>query len=283
MTKLSREKAKSTLLDHHSSQEYYPQNEYPNVVHTNSQYLGSYIPYIGKSYFDSKPRVLMYAMVQNLARASGLVRAWLEKPDKGLLRQYYDPDTPYVHVYPYDNGHLKVIAALTLDSHPETRFKTDQNIDDMVVITNFVKFSFYREDRNGRRLDANPPSAIYDDMWEYYCKHEVSILRPDIIIGVGNEVANAVARNLQGEHVYDITVLRVPFPGRLNLNSRWVPKGRDLIKTKNYDPTTDVSEMQDLVKGTPDVKGRVGRAIKTDWYYFRRMKVYISEQLAKCT
>ncbi len=282
MTKLSREKAKSTLLDHHSSQEYYPQNEYPNVVNTNGQYLRPYIPYIGKSYFDSKPRVLIYAMAQNLARASGLVKAWLEKPDKGLLRQYYDSDTPYVHVYPYDNGHLKVIAALILNSHPETHFETDQNIDDMVAITNFVKFSFYREDRNGRRLDANPPSAIYDDMWKYYCKYEVSILRPDIIIGVGNFVANAIARNLQGEHVNDITVLRVPFPGRLNLNSRWVPKGRELIKTKNYDPTSDVSEMQALVKGTPDVKGRVGRAIKTDWYYFKRMKVCISEQLAKC-
>ena len=246
MTKLSREKAKSTLLDHHSSQEYCPQNEYPNVVNTNGQYLGPYIPYIGKSYFDSKPRVLIYAMAQNLARASGLVKSWLEKPDKGLLRQYYDPDTPCVYVYPYDNGHLKVIAALTLGSHPETRFETDQNIDHLVVITNFVKFSFYREERNGRRLDANPPSAIYDDNWEYYCKYEVSILRPDIIIGVGNEVANVIARNLQGEYVHDITVLRVPFPGRLNL------------------------------------KGRVGRAIKTDWYYFRRMKIYISEQLAKC-
>jgi len=64
-----------------------------------------------------------------------------------------------VHVHPYDSGHLKVIAALTLDSHPETRFETDQSIDDMVVITNFVKFSFYREDRNGRRLDASCQGA----------------------------------------------------------------------------------------------------------------------------
>ena len=60
--KLDREKVKFVLLDHHSSQEYYPQNQYPNVVNTNNQYLGAYIPYIGKSYFDSKPRVLIYAM-----------------------------------------------------------------------------------------------------------------------------------------------------------------------------------------------------------------------------
>lgn len=169
-----------------------------------------------------------------------------------------------------------------MHSHPETCFEADQNIDDLVVITNFVKFSFYREGKNGKRLDANPPSAIYDDMWGYYCRHEVSILQPDVIIGVGNEVANAIARNLERENVHNIMVLRVPFPGRLNLNVRWVPKGQELVKTKNYDPATDISEMQALVKGTPDAKGRVDRAIKTDWYYFKKMKTCINEQLARC-
>ena len=92
--KLDREKAKITLLDHNSSQKYYPQNQYPNVVNTNGQYLGPYIPYIGKSYFDSKLRVLIYAIAQNLTRVPRLVKAWLEKPDRGLLRQYYEQATP---------------------------------------------------------------------------------------------------------------------------------------------------------------------------------------------
>ena len=90
---MDREKAKITLLDHNSSQKYYPQNQYPNVVNTNGQYLGPYIPYIGKSYFDSKLRVLIYAITQNLTRVPRLVKAWLEKPDRGLLRQYYEQAT----------------------------------------------------------------------------------------------------------------------------------------------------------------------------------------------
>jgi len=278
---LDRESAIDALVNHHLSQRYHPEHHYQNVVNADGEYLGAYVPYIGKSYFDIKPRLLIYAMSQNLGRARRLISTWLNSSDKGLLRQYHDPDTPHVHVYPYDNGHLKVIAALTLNSYPETRFGADQNIDDLVVVTNFVKFSFYREDKNGKRLDANPPFAIYDDMWEYYCKYEVGILRPDIIIGVGNEVTNAIAGNLQREHVHNIILCRVPFPGRLNLNSRWVPKGRELIKTTNYDPTTDISEMQALVKGTPDVKGRLGRAIKTDWYYFKQMKTYIREQISR--
>ncbi len=278
---MDRESAIDALVNHHLSQRYHPEHHYQNVVNADGEYLGAYVPYIGKSYFDIKPRLLMYAMSQNLGRARRLISTWLNSSDKGLLRQYHDPDTPHVHVYPYDNGHLKVIAALTLNSYPETRFGADQNIEDLVVVTNFVKFSFYREDKNGKRLDANPPFAIYNDMWEYYCKYEVGILRPDIIIGVSNEVTNAIAGNLQREHVHNIILCRVPFPGRLNLNSRWVPKGRELIKTTNYDPTTDISEMQALVKGTPDVKGRLGRAIETDWYYFKQMKTYIREQISR--
>lgn len=278
---MDRESAIDALVNHHLSQRYHPEHHYQNVVNADGEYLGAYVPYIGKSYFDIKPRLLMYAMSQNLGRARRLISTWLNSSDKGLLRQYHDAETPHVHVYPYDNGHLKIIAALTLNSYPETRFGADQNIEDLVVVTNFVKFSFYREDKNGKRLDANPPFAIYNDMWEYYCKYEVGILRPDIIIGVSNEVTNAIAGNLQREHVHNIILCRVPFPGRLNLNSRWVPKGRELIKTTNYDPTTDISEMQALVKGTPDVKGRLGRAIETDWYYFKQMKTYIREQISR--
>jgi len=224
----------------------------------------------------------MYAMAQNLSRARRLVRVWLDSPDKGLLRQYDDPDTLSVHVYPYDNGHLKVIAALALNSYSGTYYKPAHNIDDLVAVTNFVKFSFYREDEDGKPLDANPPLDIYDDMWGYYCRYEVSILRPDVILGVGSEVSSAIARNLEREHEPNIVVLKIPFPGRLNLNSRWVPKGRQLIKAKNHDPAVDVSEMQSLLRGTPDTKGKLRRAIETDWYYFREMKAYLTKELSRC-
>jgi len=279
---LDRESAIDTLVNHHSSQRYHPEHHYQNVVDADGKYLGPYVPYIGKFYYDARPRLLIYAMAQNLGRAPHLIKAWLNSPDKGLLRQYHDQDTPRVHVYPYDNGRLKVIAALTLNSYPETLFHADQDINDLIVITNFVKFSFYRIGPSGGRLDANPPLDIYDDMWKYYCKYEVSTLRPDIIIGVGREVANAIVRNLKREREPNVVVLGVPFPGRLNLNSRWVPKGRELIKVENYDPAIDISEMQALLKGTPDMKGRVGRAISTDWYYFREMKAFISKQFSNC-
>jgi hypothetical protein len=276
---LDQKSAIDVLVDHHSSQRYHPEHHYRNVVNVEGEHLDAYIPYIGKSYFNTKPRLLIYAMSQNLSHARQLISQWLNSPDRGLHRQYDEPGR--VHVFPYDNGHLKVIAALALSSYPGTRFETCQSLDNLVAVTNFVKFSFYRVDKNGNRLDANPPSAIYDDMWEYYCRYEIDILTPDIIIVVGKEVADAIIRNMQRDHKQNIIVVKVPFPGRLNLNSRWVPKGRELIKTTSYDPTTDISEMQALVRGTPDFKGRMMRAIKTDWYYFTRMETYIREQISR--
>ena len=282
MIELDREKAKSTLLDHHSSQEYYPQNEYPNVVNTNGRYLSPYIPYIGKSYFDSKPRVLIYAMAQNLARAPRLVKAWLEKPDKGLLRQYYDQATPRVHVNPYDDGHLKVIAALTLSLSPESSFTPTDSVDDFVAVTNLVKFSFYRESKDGNRLDVNPPKGIYDVMWTCYSKYETELLQPDIIIGVGNDVTAALRRGLRQDGKDDI-LIKVPFPGRLNLNSRWVPRGRRLIKVEHYDPEFDKASIRAVLRGTPDREGLIHRAIETDWYYFREVRKCLMEKVPRIT
>jgi len=276
---LDRKSATDTLTNHHSSYEYHPEERYSNVVNADGKYLGPYIPYIGKSYFKTKPRLLIYAMAQNLSHAEWLIRSWLNSPDKGMLRQYHSADTTHIHVYPYDNGHLKIIAALVLNSYPDTHYKPTDNIDDLVAVTNFVKFSFYREDKRGNRLDSNPPLGIYDVMWERYCKYEVSVLQPNVIIGVGNEVANALKRNLETEQELKFVTLKIPFPGRLNLNSRWIPKGKHLIETKNYDPVIDMAEMKALLKGTPDKKGRVDKAIITDWYYFREMKSYITKEL----
>jgi len=273
------ESAKDALTNHHSSQDYHPEDRYKNVVNADGQYLGPYIPYIGASYFKAKPRLLVYAMAQNLNRGERLIKSWLNQTDKGMLRQYYSTDASCVHVYPYDSGHLKVIAALVLNSYPNADYRPTDNINELVAITNFTKFSFHQEKTKGTQLDSNPPLDIYDVMWERYCKYEISVLQPDIIIGVGNTVANALRRYSTTEQKSKLVILKIPFPGRLNLNSRWIPKGKHLIKTKNHNHVPDITEMKALLKGTLDKDGRVDRAIKTDWYYFREMKSYITEKL----
>jgi len=271
-----RKRVITALTNHHSTNKYRPEDYYPNVVSANGQFLGAYIPYIGKRYFDTKPRLLIYAMSQNLARIPHVIQAWHNNNDRGLLRQYYHPEKLHVSITPYDDGHLKVIAALVLSKYPDMDYIPSDNIHEKIAITNFVKFSFYREGNNGQHLDANPPINIYDDMWKHYSAYEIRILRPDIIVGVGNDVANAIRRNLGN----DTNLLKIPFPGRLNLNVTYVPRGKRLIKEKNHNKGEDIARIQALVQGTPDKDGAIVKTISTDWYYFREMEAHITRKLA---
>jgi len=141
----------TALVDHHSSQEYRPEDYYHNVIDTDGRYLGPYVPYIGKHYFNAKPRLLIYAMTQNLSSNERLMHSWLNSQDRGMLRQYKDEVTKRIHVYPYDTGHLKVIAAMVFSLYQGTSFKSTDDISDLVAVTNFVKFSFYRIGR--REID----------------------------------------------------------------------------------------------------------------------------------
>ena len=217
-------------------------------------------------------------MAQNLARAPRYVKHLLGRPDEGMFRQYYDEVHSRAQIRPYDDGHLKVLAALLLSAYPDTSFKPSDNIHDLVAVTNFVKFSFFRE-KDGKLLDANPPLGIYKAMWEYFCRYEVEMLRPDIIVGVGNDVANALAAHLERARNSSVLV-KVAFPGRLNLNSRFVPKGERLIRTNNYDPAPLKREMREQLVGTPDYKQLICKAIDTDWHYFAEMKKPLKECVA---
>jgi hypothetical protein len=277
---LDTESVKATLVDHHSSHDYRPEKHYAKVVNDEGMYIGPYIPYIGKSYFTSKPRLLIYAMAQNLARAHSLINRWHTCPDKGMLRHYYQQEPLHIHLYPYDQGHLKVIAALALSAYPNTSFKSSDNVNDFVAVTNFVKFSFYTEAKDERWRDANPPPDIYGTMWRLFCGYEIELLQPDIIIGVGKDVAGALCTGLKEEGKRNI-VVKVDFPGKLNLHSRWVPKGKELIRDGQYNPNPFKAELAALIAGTPDNGRHMNKAIETYWYYFLAMKEHLINRIAE--
>ena len=264
------ESASSLITDNMSRQSYRPEDCYPNVVNVKEKYLGPYIPYVGKSYFTTYPRLLIYGMAQNLSQGGGkgLIDAWLDKPDKGIRRLYYD--APDMHMRLWDSGNLKVIAALALTCYPRSNFKPTANVYELVAVTNFVKFSFYR-DKQGKRLDSNPPKQIYDVMWEHYCKYEVDILQPNVIIGCSKDITATICRNLDKKKYPGVKFLGIPFPLMPQL-ARWVHDGNERVKNEKYDPTKAISEMQALMVGTPDKDGSIRKTIRVNWYYFCEMK-----------
>ncbi len=267
----------NTLKKHHSAQVYRPEQEFLNVVSVDGSYLGPYIPYVGSAYCEAKPRILIYAMAQNLARIEGLVRKYLRSPDKGMLRQQSNSNPPYIHLHPYDDGHLPILAALVLNAHPNTIFKPTSNIHSLVCATNFVKFSFWREGRNDARLDANPPHEVYKAMWDYFSSYEIEILKPDVIITVGQDVSNALKKHFH-HTISEALVINLGFPGRLNLNSRFIPEGKKAI-ANGCNPEPFRTKVSSLLEGTPNPKGYLHKVIATDWYYFLRMEDCIKKQL----
>ena len=119
-------------------------------------------------------------------------------------------------------------------------------------------------------------------MWTCYSKYETELLQSDIIIGVGNDATAALRRGLRQDGKDDI-LIKVPFPGRLNLNSRWVPRGRRLIKVEHYDPEPDKASIRAVLRGTPDREGLIHRAIETDWYYFQEVRKCLMEKVSNIT
>ena len=158
-------------------------------------FLPGYVPYVGKSYFNAKVRILVYAMSQNLSDNSRLARRWATEwaqGDKSLVlnRQniWYDenaPDAPRAVMGPFDKGHVPILCgllrSLLTDNAPPSR-----NIYDSIAATNLSKFSF----RNGTLTCDKDDS--FRKCWKWFSESEIRELVPDAILCLGNQVYDVV-------------------------------------------------------------------------------------------
>ena len=163
-----------------------------------------YVPYISEDYWESKPKIIVYATAQNIPSCDKIRRNYrkaLDK-DKKLLtwRLYWDgsqdkiPSTyifspisfPCVTIYPYQCGILPAIAALLFFLKSKEMFSLDQ-VHQHVAATNYYKFSLI----NKKGRDLNPrriPNKYGDFIREYYelndklVAKELNMLDPDYII-----------------------------------------------------------------------------------------------------
>jgi len=264
------EDTKKDLAKHFMQQRYFPQDNFDKVVSIDDKYLGPYIPYIGKYYFATKPKILIYAMAQNLNLSKSIMKdlaaSWLAEEHEGLYRLYQHPN--YRSIGPYDDGHLKFIAEIALNAYPSKKFRLKDDISDLVSVTNFVKFSFYKIGKHNTPVDINPPPLIYDIMWEKYCSYEVEVLKPDLIIASGHAVYDALRKNML-KAGKSLNVIRVDFPGKIAL-ARWRHKGKEAIKS-GFSHLQLQEDMKSIISERPDYKSYMKKAIEQDWCYFGGM------------
>jgi len=196
-------------------------------------YLPAYIPYIGPKYFEYKPRILCYAINQNLSRHVHWTKEWVN---------CWGTDTEYakdrlnraaqqgrsIPIRPYAEGFIPLVALLAIRRWIETHGGyLPQTIDDVVAVTNFVKFSTSKD-----ASSSSIPNIWWRECGSLYVKHEIRVLRPDIILGFGKKTLAELRRVLKNNEFsgYESELLDCRFPARIpSIKGRPLSSGESKI------------------------------------------------------
>lgn len=180
--------------------------------------LPAYIPYVGRDYFRHRPRVLCYAINQNLSRHRRWTDDWTTRWGRDsqtavdrLNRAARDGRA--IPIKPYAEGFIPLVAAMALaaDEAPGGA-RALPVIDDIIAVTNFVKFST-AEDASSSSI----PSSWWKECARRYVGKEVEVLRPDIIVAFGQRPARELELVVAESDGWPQRphLLRCRFPGRI--------------------------------------------------------------------
>jgi hypothetical protein len=197
-------------------------SQYECSAHAGSDrhkvYLPAYIPYIGPSYFEYRPRILCYAINQNLSPHVPWTKEWIarwatdvEHAQDRLNRAVHE-NRP-IPIRPYAEGFIPLLALSAISRWMQIhRGFLPQTIDDVVAVTNFVKFSTAKD-----ASSSSIPNIWWRECGSLYVDHEIRILRPDIILGFGQKTLVELRRVLtsSGLYKYEPQLLGCRFPARI--------------------------------------------------------------------
>lgn len=180
--------------------------------------LPAYVPYVGLEYFQHRPRILCYAINQNLSKHARWTSDWTNRwgGDYDLavdrLNRAASQRIP-LPIKPYAEGFIPLAAALALvfvGGQDERHLPPE--VDRVIAATNFVKFST-SEDASSSSI----PESWWRECARRYVMEEVRALRPDLVLAFGRRTALETARVL--DKVFDARqkprLLACRFPTRI--------------------------------------------------------------------
>ena len=188
-------------------------------------FLPAYVPFIGPRYFAHRPRVLCYAINQNLSLHRRWTDDWLKRWGSDLdaardrLNHAASGGRP-IPIKPYTEGFIPVVALMALQRWRHNGAALPSCVDDVIAVTNFVKFSTHSD-----ASSSSIPLSWWRECGGQYVKHELSVLRPDIVLAFGQRTLAEIRRVLADHRPldYEPELLRCRFPARIPSN-----KGRPL-------------------------------------------------------
>lgn len=239
----NRRQAINDLVENVKTQDFIPDEGSPAYVSANGQqvYMPAYVPYIGSEYFKHRPRILCYAINQNLSKHRSWSETWMQEwaVDQmcAIDRLNHAVDCgKALPIKPYAEGFIPLAALLCLqvigdrngDNLPTT-------IDSVVSVTNFVKFS---------TSDNASSSEIPDSWWREcgsrYVQYEIDILKPDFIITFGKKTHLQLERVLSDICLnYTPKIHNCRFPGRIPSEKARPVRGKEKARwIRNILPLT---------------------------------------------
>lgn len=231
--------ARQELLENVKLQPFVSQHETSAFAKFRGQtvYLPAYIPYIGPKYFEFRPRVLCYAINQNLSPHVPWTKEWIahwaadtEHAQDRLNRASQNGQA--IPIRPYAEGFIPLLALIAIRRLSETYGNPlPQTIDDVIAVTNFVKFSTAND-----ASSSSIPNSWWRECSCLYVCHEIQVLRPDIILCFGQKTSIELRRVLKNKQLitYKPELLHCRFPARIpSVKSR--PLSNNESKTWNRD------------------------------------------------
>jgi len=197
-------------------------SQYEGSVHAvldgQKVYLPAYIPYTGPAYFEYRPRVLCYAINQNLSPHVPWTKDWvnrwgtdIEQARDRLNRAVQEGMA--IPIRPYAEGFIPLLALMANSRWIQTHGGLlPETIDDVVAVTNFVKFSTAKD-----ASSSSIPNIWWKECGSLYVEHEIRVLQPDIILGFGQKTLTELRRVLRshGLSCHDPELLGCRFPARM--------------------------------------------------------------------
>ncbi len=282
------ENAKAVSKEHQSKIE-----EWQNLVKAKVKekekelFIPGYIPYIGKEYFNASPKILIYALSQNLDGTEKdtsikWAQAWdtdcdsnneaIDRQNKGF------EECGKIMMGPFDSGHLPALAGI-LYYLVAGENASDLNILYMVAATNLSKFSFRSEKH------TKDSSESLRKCFEWFSKKEIELLKPDYILCASKRVWSYIDIAKLSYKPYPVYV---SFPSLLVINRYYSKKKisdseqAEIDKKINNEIIPIFSKEQFLQKETRyKTKETVEDIIKRDSRYFAEMFNWLKEQLSK--
>lgn len=216
----NRLRAIDDLIENVKIQDFIPDDSNPAYVLKNGKpvHMPAYVPYVGPEYFEHSPRILCYAINQNLSRHRSWSDSWMQEWATNHMcainRLNHAAELGRaLPIKPYTEGFIPLAALLSIRRWIETYGGyLPITIDDVVAVTNFVKFSTSKD-----ASSSSIPNIWWRECGSRYVSHEIHILRPDIILCFGQKTLSELRLVLKSNGLsnYEPELLGCRFPARI--------------------------------------------------------------------